>query len=181
MLHDCLRDPWLPFILIASCLLGTWVAVAPRAVPVSTVALEVNQAGKRILVVRSGWPFCSRSASVNFRFPTSPLNAPNTMCCGYAFCVAVNEGTVAGPLSPRSGIVNVFPQRIHPKGLSANIVALITLFAFSGIVVVRVARSGFWRTRRGCPTCGYDTRNLPGPICPECGSELAPRTDTMTS
>lgn len=29
-----------------------------------------------------------------------------------------------------------------------------------------------------CPTCGYDIRGLPAPVCPECGAALDPPPDT---
>jgi len=91
--------------------------------------------------------------------------------------LAVLSPLAVAPLAPLMSPHPVLAIRTAPfETISWTlpvVVSHITLAALAALWAYRV-RSALPAYDDGCPNCGYDTSNLPEPVCPECGCKLNP-------
>lgn len=132
-----------------------------------TFATLAQQTMHRETVVQAGWPIlCFRARHHALGYPTS-LPA-DTVEANFAIPSGVVLGDIGHALAgPRR--IPLQPDML-PLFLNSLIItspAILIVVAF-GALRHRVSRRGVVK----CKKCGYDTRDLPRPRCPECGSVL---------
>lgn len=86
--------------------------------------------------------------------------------------------------SPQLRGRDVLETSVHPLGIAADLLALLTFAAL--LVSLHAWGSAVWRKlftpvpEWQCRQCGYDLRGIDGSVCPECGRQRSPtHTDDL--